>query len=432
MNPRYVVLGITFFIASHIVSSAQAVENIFPNIGSVGIGTGLNGPLNKLHIHLDGVNAVPQPVLRFSYGGLPPTNAQPFAQLAFCSTVGNALNFSSKATASDLIIRTAPDSGGSGSLILSTQNVNGSILFTTAQTVPVLNTPATDHERMRINALGHVGILQEEPQELLHIGAKMTFHVGYANDYLGYNVYRDGSNIDRLIVGTATTDPGFPLKYGMTRDGVIEIGAGSTLNGATGDEVNWWEGGVPRVDFSGMTMKNINGKARVSFGRYLPDELTRVLIKAPFENSTCSTDCKSGFKVISSNDDQLFCVRDGNVIIGSKMCTTNAPGFNIKLSVDGIVFTKELVVTTSPWADHVFADDYSLMPLADLRTFIDENKRLPGIPSEQEVKRDGVRIGEIQARLLEKIEQLTLYMIELSQQNETLRVELDELKERVR
>jgi len=94
MLPRYVVLSITLFVASCIVSSAQAVENIFPNIGSVGIGTGLNGPLNKLHIHLDGENLAPQPVLRFSYGGLPPTDLQPIAQLAFCSTLGNAQKYS--------------------------------------------------------------------------------------------------------------------------------------------------------------------------------------------------------------------------------------------------------------------------------------------------------------------------------------------------
>jgi len=107
---RTVLLRITLFVASCIMAVAQ--PNTFPGDGSVGIGTDVNGPLNKLHIHLNGQNLPPQPVLRFSYGGLPPTDIQPIAQLAFCSTTPNALLYSAHAAAGDLTIRTASTAGG--------------------------------------------------------------------------------------------------------------------------------------------------------------------------------------------------------------------------------------------------------------------------------------------------------------------------------
>lgn len=53
----------------------------------------------------------------------------------------------------------------------------------------------------------------------------MTFHVGFEDDYLGYNVYRDATNVDKLIMGTTTPPiPGYALKYGMSRHGYLEIG----------------------------------------------------------------------------------------------------------------------------------------------------------------------------------------------------------------
>lgn len=71
----------------------------------------------------------------------------------------------------------------------------------------------------------------------------------------------------------------------------------------------------------------------------------------------------------------------------------------------------EIIVQTS-WADYVFENDYDLMPLEDVEMFIDSNQHLPGVPSAAEVQNNGVSLGESQAKLLEKIEELTLYLIE--------------------
>ena len=99
----------------------------------------------------------------------------------------------------------------------------------------------------------------------------------------------------------------------------------------------------------------------------------------------------------------------GNVGIG----TANPQS---KLAVDGTVSTKEVVVTDVGWSDFVFEDDYALMPLEEVERYIDEHGHLPEIPTAAEIQANGAKLGEMQAKLLQKIEELTLYLIEQQQQ----------------
>ena len=77
------------------------------------------------------------------------------------------------------------------------------------------------------------------------------------------------------------------------------------------------------------------------------------------------------------------------------------------------VYAEEIEVSTSSWNDHVFGQNYKLRPLSELEVFVKENKHLPEIPSEKEVKENGINVGEMQGKLLLKIEELTLYIIAL-------------------
>jgi hypothetical protein len=103
----------------------------------------------------------------------------------------------------------------------------------------------------------------------------------------------------------------------------------------------------------------------------------------------------------------------GNVVIGSETLSS------YPLSVNGTIRAKEIKVETG-WADFVFEDDYQLMKLSDLEEFINENGHLPEIPTEKEVEENGVSLGEMNSKLLQKIEELTLYIID---QNQKLEVE---------
>ena len=115
----------------------------------------------------------------------------------------------------------------------------------------------------------------------------------------------------------------------------------------------------------------------------------------------------SGDVAIQTNSlaNALYVQNLGNVGIG----TTNPQQ---KLSVNGTIGTREVVVTSSGWADYVFRPDYRLQPLREVAAYIRENHRLPDIPTEVEVKENGISVGEMQAKLLAKIEELTLHVIE--------------------
>jgi hypothetical protein len=102
-------------------------------------------------------------------------------------------------------------------------------------------------------------------------------------------------------------------------------------------------------------------------------------------------------------NERLRITNDGNVGIG----TTNPTA---KLSVNGTVRAKEVIVETN-WSDYVFAPEYTLAPLSEVEAHIKAHQHLPGIPSAREVAEHGISLGEMQAKLLAKIEELTLHVI---------------------
>ena len=120
----------------------------------------------------------------------------------------------------------------------------------------------------------------------------------------------------------------------------------------------------------------------------------------------------------------------GNVGIG-----TYDPG-SYRLAVNGTIRAKEVIVNTG-WADFVFNQNYQLMPLSEVEQRVKADKHLPGIPSAKEIEANGgVSVGDMQAKQLQKIEELTLYMIEmnkqlsaLQQENARLNAEINALKQ---
>ena len=80
---------------------------------------------------------------------------------------------------------------------------------------------------------------------------------------------------------------------------------------------------------------------------------------------------------------------------------------------NGIVRAREIMVdNSSNWPDYVFAGNYRLLPYDELRSYILKHRHLPNIPSAQQVEQDGIPLGEMNRLLLEKIEELTLYILE--------------------
>jgi hypothetical protein len=90
------------------------------------------------------------------------------------------------------------------------------------------------------------------------------------------------------------------------------------------------------------------------------------------------------------------------------------------ISAFGFIKTKKLTVTQTAWPDYVFTNNYRLRSLSSLESYIKQNKHLPEVPSAKQVKENGISVGDNQELLLKKIEELTLYIIELNKRIDTL------------
>lgn len=95
---------------------------------------------------------------------------------------------------------------------------------------------------------------------------------------------------------------------------------------------------------------------------------------------------------------------------------------------NGLVECKRVRVASDIWADYVFKKDYNLSSLSETEDYIKKNGHLPGMPSEQDVMEKGIDIGEINRLLLEKVEELTLHLIEQEKKIEQLSEKLKKLK----
>lgn len=98
------------------------------------------------------------------------------------------------------------------------------------------------------------------------------------------------------------------------------------------------------------------------------------------------------------------------------------------LSVNGNIQAKEIKVTTTAtdWPDYVFADGYQLPSLKETARFIEENKHLPGVPKAAEIEANGLSLGEMNKILMQKIEELTLHMIDKDKRIEALEKKLNQ------
>ena len=103
---------------------------------------------------------------------------------------------------------------------------------------------------------------------------------------------------------------------------------------------------------------------------------------------------------------------NGQTRIGLQKPVTGTTHADAMLSVDGKIVSKSMYVTQQNWADFVFDKDYKLPKLSDIEAYYKANKHLPLIPSAEEVKENGIDVGEMNKLLLQKIEELTIIMVE--------------------
>lgn len=117
---------------------------------------------------------------------------------------------------------------------------------------------------------------------------------------------------------------------------------------------------------------------------------------------------------------------DGNFSMGGYVAESG-----YRLTVYGkILCTDVTALPYEDWPDYVFGKDYRLRPLSEVKKFIEQNSHLPGIPSASQIKKEGIQLGDMSSRLMEKVEELTLYILQQQEQIDEMKKELQARKEK--
>lgn len=120
--------------------------------------------------------------------------------------------------------------------------------------------------------------------------------------------------------------------------------------------------------------------------------------------------------------------QSGNISFEQKVgIGTSTMGSHL-LAVDGSIGAREVTVESSGWSDFVFEDDYKLPSLEEVEKHIVEKGHLIDVPSALDIEENGIPLGEMDAKLLQKIEELTLYVLELNKKNNQLQEEVNHLR----
>ncbi|WP_010521316.1 hypothetical protein [Aquimarina agarivorans] len=273
-----------------------------------------------------------------------------------------------------------------------------------------------DKERMIIKENGNVGIGTLAPIEKFQISNTFTFHNG-TQKIIGFN-YAPSGSVDlntsqyaaemrfqaltgKLSLGTSATRTALPTTA-LTINNKANVGIGTT-NPKEALEIN---GNIALVRTKKIKfLESVGGRDRAyirsTFGQNRED----------FNSLVFAT----------GMGEQMIIKDNGNVGIG----TSNPKN---KLSVKGHIWAEEVIVSLEDGADWVFEADYNLKPLAEVEAFIKRNKHLPEMPSADDFRANDMKVSEMTNRLLQKIEELTLYTIEQEKQLQTQNEKLKNLE----
>ena len=264
------------------------------------------------------------------------------------------------------------------------------------------------------------------------MGTKVTAILG--DDYNEYTCFGSarggmirGSNEGYLILSGNPNGYGDPTVYinRYTSNGNVLMTAGSGKVGIGVDapkEKLHINGAIRGNGTNGaVTLRGDRGYvtigAKSQAMEFVTDKSQFVFNKPIYNQSGVYNVQNSNMLFNINGTNRMLIQNNGNIGIG-----TASPAY--KLDVNGTIRANEIIVNTTG-ADFVFAEDYQLRPLSEVKTFIQENKHLPEIKSAQEMQENGVGVNELQTQLLQKIEELTLYLIQQEERIKALEAELN-------
>jgi len=272
------------------------------------------------------------------------------------------------------------------------------------------------------NATGRVGIGTTNPNSKLHVANSndgMEFIPGTTNQLLSYNRGGSPDYVDFLLRAKDLyfeTNGSQKMKIATTgRVDITTEDANTTLGSAAA---------ALRIQNKSNVSAAFNEKAELQF--QADGSQVNAVIAASYSSydGTNGTGAHMIFGTKNSTDvavqERMRLTQNGVLMIGGGY--TNTYNSRYKLLVEGTIGANEVYVTlTRPWPDYVFGNNYKLLSLKELDAFIQKNKHLPNMPSAAEIKKEGgVNLGDMNAKLLEKVEELSLYIIQLEKRISSL------------
>ncbi|MDC6366878.1 MULTISPECIES: fibronectin type III domain-containing protein [Flavobacteriaceae] len=350
----------------------------------------------------------------------------------------------------------AEDAAGNTSLVSNTETVNTLALPDTEAPTAISDlssstTTSTTTDLSWSASTDNVGVTNYEVFQdgvsIANTGTATTFNVTGLAPATGYDFTvfaEDAAGNTSLVSNTETVNTlGVPdteapsaivdlASSNITSTGTTLAWSPSTDNiGVTNYEV--FQDGVSIANTGTTTSLDVTGlSADTSYDFTVFAEDAAENVSAVSNLETVTTSAGTGFVDYTSDNSNLTTVdwsardlfADRNIGIG----TTDTQGY--RLAVAGNVISEGVKVELQgSWPDFVFEEEFNLLKLEEVRKFIKTNGHLPNIPSEEEVKKDGIDLGQMDARLLQKIEELTLYLLSQEEEIKKLKKENTEIKD---
>lgn len=264
---------------------------------------------------------------------------------------------------------------------------------------------------------GKVGIGITNPD------ASLEIHNSSSNSKFLEFQYNDGGTLPRLFLEATSSSYSFRTHYGAgaidlkfatpyTSEALVIKPSGNIGIGTSNPSSCL---GISSTNTSLLELIHIDGGTN-----------PRLFIEASSSNISFRTHYGAGaidLKFATPyTTDALVIKNDGKIGIG-----TSNPG-SFHLAVEGKIGAREIEVTLqTPWPDFVFSKDYKLKSLPEIEEFIKNEGHLPDVPSAKEIENNNINLGEMDAILLQKIEELTLHLIIMEKNNEELKLKIEEL-----
>ena len=393
----------------------QTITNVFPDDGNVGIGD--NTPAAKLEILSSGAvyHGTPSLLVRdISYRGTMFLESVTDNATDFVFKNNNRYSWamSTRASSENYSLKFYPSINGtnwnSATLTLLT---NGNVGIGTsspdfklqiennvagdggwASGINIKSTNSTTGEA----AISFNNTATSTNHWIMGLNQNDKYRIAYGSSFTDTNTKFTLDNNGNIGIGTINPTFKLQLEHDAAGDGGWTSGINIKSTNSTTGEAAISFNNTAKSTNHWITVLNQNDKYRIAYGSSFTDANTKFTLD-----------------------------NNGNIGIG-----TTSPQY--KLAVKGTIGCGEIKVeNVSGWADFVFEPNYNLKTLSELETYIQENNHLPEIPTAEEVEKNGVSLGEMDAKLLQKIEELTLYVISMNKEIEELKEKNKELEEKI-